>query len=114
MGTPEDEASYRQHLEAEVEKLRAKIQEQEAEIDRLRNAKGLTREDLEFNSHTGLWLDKKTGALYCPKCLDADKRNPLKDEGRGWRCYAGPHYFPNPDAPNPIVRMGRTGKDHPF
>src|SRR5258706_16471414 len=98
MRTPEEQASYIEHLEAQVRELKV-------EIDRLKKEKGISgpREGLTFNSHTGLWADAG-GQLYCPKCLDGDKRNPLKIESHGWRCTAGAHYFSNPDSPHPVVR----------
>ena len=105
MRTPEEQASYIAHLESQVEKLQAKIGELEMEAGRLKKEKGLTREDLKFNEHTGLYANA-AGVLYCPKCLDSEKRNPLKKEKRGWRCTAGDHYFENPDAPSPNVANG--------
>jgi hypothetical protein len=106
-----DDASYIQHLESKVAELEAQIKQLEEEIKRLKKEKGLSsaREGLTFNPHTGLWSDP-AGQLYCPTCLGDEKRNPLKVESHGWRCTAGNHYFPNPDAPLPTVRMRRPGR----
>jgi hypothetical protein len=98
MTTPEQQAAYIEHLEAEIKNLKSQKGDLEAEITRLKKEKGLSREGMTFNSHTGLWADDK-GQLYCPTCLDKDKMNPLKVEPSGWRCTSGGHYFGNPDAP---------------
>ena len=109
MHTPEQQAAYIADLEAKIEKLQAQITELEVEVTRLKKEKGMTREDLTFSDHTGLYSDKKTGQLYCPKCVGDEQRNPLKTEKYGWRCTVGGHYFSNPDAPSPNVNMGRGG-----
>ena len=103
MHTPEQQAAYIADLEAKIEALQAENQQLKVEAERLKKEKGLTREDLKFNPHTGLWSDA-SGALYCTACLDEDRRNPLKVESHGWRCTAKGHYFSNPDAPHPTAR----------
>lgn len=102
MRTPEEQAAYIAHLESEIAKFQTKIGELEIEITRLKKEKGLTREDLSFNDHTGLYSDA-SGRLYCPTCVGDDKRNPLMVDKYVWRCTVGGHSFPNPDAPFPIV-----------
>jgi hypothetical protein len=104
-----EDASYIESLETEIAKLRAEIEQKNAEIKRLKREKGISsaREGLSFNQHTGLWADQ-AGLLYCSTCLDQDKRNPMKSElPWGWRCSAVPkHYFSNPDSPRPQVTWG--------
>jgi hypothetical protein len=109
MHTPEQQAAYIADLEGKIDKLQAQIAEFEVEVARLKKEKGLTREDLVFNNHTGLYADKRTGELYCPTCVGDEKRNPLMTEKYVWRCTVGGHRFSNPDAPSPNVNMGRGG-----
>lgn len=93
-----DEASYKEFLEAKIVEKDAEIKVLQEKVKQLQSEKGISsaRDGLTFNSHTGLWSDQ-SGQLYCPKCLDKDKRNPLKNETYGWRCTAGGHYHSNPD-----------------
>lgn len=104
MFTPEQQAAYIAELEAKIEGLQAENQNLGVEIERLKKEKGLTREDLAFNSHTGLWHDK-SGQNYCSECLDKEKRNPLKNEDRGWRCTVCRRYYADPDRPPPVIRQ---------
>jgi hypothetical protein len=96
--TDYDNASFNDYVRSEFAKRDAEIARLQRELDELRKQKGLSsaREGLTFNSHTGLWADQ-AGTLYCPTCLNEDKRNPLKTEKYGWRCTAAEHYHSNPD-----------------
>jgi hypothetical protein len=103
---PKD-AGYIEHLETEIKKLRAQIQERDAEIKGLRKEKGLSsaREGLTFQPRTGLYLEASSGIHYCPKCLAKEKRHPLTDEEWGWRCHVCDAFYSNPDKapPDPVL-----------
>jgi rubredoxin len=100
--TERDDAAYIDHLESEVATLQAQNKQLEDEVKRLKKEKGLSsaRDGLTFNKRTGIWTDASQ-TDYCPKCLDKDKRNPLRIEDDGWRCTACDEYYYNPDAPPP-------------
>jgi hypothetical protein len=95
-----DEASYKAFLEDKVAQLEAQVKSLQEQIKQLQREKGISsaREGLTFNGHSGLWADQ-AGQLYCPKCLNSDKRNPLKTEQWGWRCTAAGHFFGNDRRP---------------
>lgn len=104
---PKD-ASYIADLEAEIEKLRAQVQERDVEIKRLRKEKGLSSagEGLTFNEKTGTHFDA-SGKHFCTKCLlQNDRRTPLKVEPHGWRCLLCPKYYSDPDRPEQIDHGG--------
>lgn len=105
-----DDASYIEHLEAKVAELESQIAQLQQEIGRVKKEKGLSsvRDGLTFSDHLGIWADE-TGRHYCPRCLDQDKRNPLKTEERGWRCTVCGHYYGDPDKPFTVVRTRRGG-----
>lgn len=96
-----EDKSYIAHLESEIERLQAENQQFRVEIERLKKEKGLSsaREGLTFNQRTGIYDDD--GSHFCPKCLDKEKRNPLRTEEHGWRCTVCDSYYADPDAPPP-------------
>jgi len=104
MATEErDEASYKQFLEVKVQEQETEIAGLKAQIAQLKKQRGISsaREGLAFNQRSGIWSDA-AGITYCYKCLDKDKRNPLRVEAPyGWRCGVCDAYYDNPDAPPP-------------
>lgn len=78
------------------------------------------RPRLEHLTKFGVYVDRKTGTYYCPKCLLTDKRRaPLYSnaEGRVWKCSACAILRINPDAPasdSPPIRplAGTTWMGH--
>lgn len=106
--------SEAQTLVAEADRLLAEgfkqaqyIDYLESEIKRLKSEKGISgaRDNLAFNTKTGTYVESPSGVHYCPKCLNKDKRHPLKDESYGWRCSVCDAYFPNPDAEPPTMQV---------
>ena len=106
---PKD-AAYIESLETEIAKLRAQLQERDAEIKRLKKEKGVSsaREGLTFNPKTGTYVEGPSGLHYCTKCLAKDQRNPLADQDWGWRCHICDHFYPNPDAEPPSMTVETT------
>lgn len=86
-----EQASYVEHLETEIKRLRAEL--------------GISSESdgLTFNQQTGTHIDSNTGIHYCTKCLSENKRSPLKSGDYGWDCVVCGRFYPNPDRPPPVV-----------
>jgi hypothetical protein len=105
-----EEASYRDHLEQLIVAKDKEIEGLKAQIADLKKQKGISsaQEGLTFDERTGIWTDEK-GKPFCPTCLNAEKRNPLKVESSGWRCTAAGHYFGKPGGRVPVVVRGRSG-----
>ncbi len=52
----------------------------------------------EFDRKKGVFLDKTTGKLICPRCLiNKTIVVPLKTEPEGWKCAACRKFYPDPD-----------------
>ena len=97
-------------LDREVEQA-SYIQHMEAEIERLREEKGIsgTSDGLSFNTATGTNVDS-AGVHYCTKCLlSNDKRSPLKNEAHGWKCMVCGKFFRDPARPYPTTASGGGG-----
>ena len=41
---------------------------------------------LKFESRWGIYIDKRSGLLYCASCHSKKIRSPLGEEENGWRC----------------------------
>jgi hypothetical protein len=105
-----EDAAYVQDLEAKVEAFQAKIDQLQAEnkqlrmeVSRLKGAPAV-RDGLEFSAHNGVWWEAAQG--YCTKCLDKEKRNPLKNESHGWRCMVCNWFYSDPDRPHDMTPRG--------
>jgi hypothetical protein len=107
-----DEASYKQFLEQKVQDQETEIAGLQAQIAQLKKQRGIAsaREGLSFSQRTGIWAEP-SGLCYCPKCLDKDKRNPLRVEAPyGWRCGVCDSYYDNPDSPPPAPIVYDTNR----
>jgi len=41
---------------------------------------------LKFEPRWGIYIDKRSGLLYCASCHSKKLRSPLREEENGWRC----------------------------
>lgn len=54
---------------------------------------------LKFDARWGIYIDKRSGLLYCASCHSKKLRSPLREEENGWRCVIKEcgMFYSNPD-----------------
>lgn len=102
-----------QAVQAENLRLQALVNPLQREVEQLKERLRKVEEvdPLTHVQHTGLWTDP-AGKLFCPKCHDQGKRNPVTTEKYGWRCHVCGKSYGDPNRPMPnFASSGGGGPD---